>query len=221
MSRDDTIFGDDWPFSKAKSTLLKSAAIVMREQGPRSATLKNIAVRAGVTEPAIFRHFEGVDGMFQSLYMVVELFYGQFAESFKNTGLTGLDRLDAGLEKILTTIKSNAEFAYIIAKPDPVFRQYPKLKAQVDGLDESLKAAVMECLKEAKSAGQLVPGVELDPFATAVIGALYRVLYSWLDDVDAGDPRKDGKKVFAGLFVLARKPGTELNLPKIKPGKKK
>ena len=209
MSREETIFGDDWPYSKAKSSLLRSAAIVMREQGPRSATLKNIAGKAGVTEPAIFRHFDGVDGVFQSLYAVVELFYGKFVEQFKDGELRGLDRLEAANDRILATLKDNADFAYPIAKPDPIFRQYAKLREKVAELDAGLRAAVVECLKEAKSAGHLVPGVDVEPFATALIGVLFQVMYSWLEDVDKYDPRKEGKKALGMLYSLARKPGTE------------
>ncbi len=207
MSREETIFGDDWPYSKAKSALLRSAAVVIREQGPRSATLKNIAGNAGVTEPAIFRHFDGVDGVFQSLHAVAELFYGRFVASIKTGDGTGLDRLESGAEAIFAILKDHPEFAYIIAKPDPVFRQSPKLKAKVAELNAALRAAIADCLKEAKAAGQLVQEVELEPFATAATGALFQVMYAWLEDVEGYDPRKDGKKVFAGICALARKPG--------------
>ena len=125
MSREDTIFGDDWPYSKAKSALLRSAAVVMRERGPLSATPQNIAAKAGVTEPAIFRHFDGVDGVFLSLHTVAELFYGHFAGSFKDDERVGLDRLEAGFERILATLRDNADFAYIIARPDPIFGSIP------------------------------------------------------------------------------------------------
>ncbi len=214
MSKEETIFGDDWPYSKAKSALLRSAAVVMRERGPRSATLKNIAGKAGVTEPAIFRHFDGVDGVFISLFAVSELFYGKFVESFKDAEYTGLDRFEASMDRIFAILRDYPDFAYIIAKPDPIYRQYPKLKAMVEKLDASLRAAVLDCLKEAKSAGQLVPTVEQEPFASALIGALFQVMYTWLENVEGYDPRKEGKKIVTALLALARKPGLESKVVK-------
>jgi len=214
MSKEETIFGDDWPYSKAKSALLRSAAVVMRERGPRSATLKNIAGKAGVTEPAIFRHFDGVDGVFLSLFAVSELFYGKFVEGFKDTEYSGLDRLESSMDKIFAILKDYPDFAYIIAKPDPIYRQYPKLKAMVEKLDASMRAAVLDCLKEAKSAGQLIAAVEQESFATALIGALFQVMYAWLENVGGYDPRKEGKKIINALFALARKPGLESKVVK-------
>ncbi len=219
MSKEETIFGDDWPYSKAKSALLRSAAVVMRERGPRSATLKNIAGKAGVTEPAIFRHFDGVDGVFISLFAVSELFYGKFVESFKDAEYTGLDRLEASMDRILAILKDYPDFAYIIAKPDPIYRQYPKLKSMVEKLDASLRAAVLDCLKEAKSAGQLSAAVEQEPFTSAFIGALFQIMYAWLENVDGYDPRKEGKKVVTALLALARKPGLESKVVKTSTAK--
>ena len=218
MNKEETIFGGDWQYSKAKTALLRSAAIVMRERGPRAATLKNIAGKAKVTEPAIFRHFDGVDGVFQSLYAVSELFYIFFTGCFKNSELAGFDRLDAGLDKILLTLKDNADFAYIIAKPDPVYRQYPKLQEKVLALDGSLRKAVVDCLKEAKSSGQLVLAADIESLATVILGTLFQIMYSWMENVEGSDPRKEGKKVFGMLYSMTRIPGSESKpaLPKAK-----
>lgn len=220
INKEDTIFGDEWQYSKAKSALLRSAAVVIRERGPRAATLKNMAGKAGVTEPAIFRHFDGVDGVFHSLYTVTELFYTFFTECFKNDELRGFDRLDAGLEKILLALKDNADFAYIIAKPDPVFRQYPKLQEKVSALDASFKKTIVDCLKEAKSSGELVPAADVESLATITLGTFFQILYSWMESVDKIDPRKEGKKVFGMLSSIARIPGKAPTAP-AKPKTKK
>jgi len=212
MSREETIFGDDWPYSKAKSTLLRSAAVVIRERGPRSATLKNIAGKANVTEPAIFRHFDGVDGVFQSLFAVVELFYGRFVETFKDDEARGLDRLEVATARIFAMVRENPDFAYTVAKPDPIFRQYPKLASRIMELDAKLRNSVLDCLKEAKSAGQFVAGVDPEALAQAVYGSLFQVMYAWLEDTGGYDPRKEGKKTLGWLLAIVRKPGTEVKL---------
>jgi len=218
--KEETIFGEDWPYSKAKSSLLRSAAIVMREQGPRSATLKNIAGKAGVTEPAIFRHFDGVDGLFQSLFIVMELFHGKFNEFFKNKETVGIFRLEAAYEKILATLKGNAEFAYILAKPDPVFRQYAKLHVKQVEIDAKFRSATLDCMKEAKTNSQLVQGADVEPVTTALIGTFYQILFNWVENIDSYDVLKEGKKSLNVVYGLVKKPGVENVPPKSKAKKK-
>jgi AcrR family transcriptional regulator len=221
IGKEETIFGEEWPYSKAKSSLLRSAAVVIREQGPRSATLKNIAGKAGVTEPAIFRHFDGVDGLFQSLFIVMELFYGKFLEYFKNPDFVGIFRLEAAYEKILATLKSNPEFAYVLAKPDPIFRQYAKLHARQLEIDAKFRAATLECIKEAKTNSQLLQGAEAEHVATALTGTLHQVMNTWIENVGGYDPLKEGKKTLNVVYGLLKKPGVENVLPKSKASKKK
>jgi AcrR family transcriptional regulator len=219
-AKEETIFGEDWPYSKAKSSLLRSAAIVMREQGPRSATLKNIAGKAGVTEPAIFRHFDGVDGLFQSLFVVMDLFYAKFNEYFKSQEFSGIFRLEAANEKILATLKGNPEFAYVLAKPDPIFRQYAKLHVKQVEIDAKLRSATLECVKEAKSNSQLVQGAEVEAVTTAIIGTLYQSMYNWIENIDSYDLLKEGKKALNVVYGLVKKPGIENVPPKGKAKKK-
>lgn len=205
MNREDTIFGDDWPYTKAKSALLRSAAVVMREQGPRAATLKNIAGKTGVTEPAIFRHFDGVDGLFESLYLVTELYYGLFVSCLERAGGSGLDKLEAAFAGIADALDDDGDFAYLLAYPDPVFRQYDKLRAGVAERNAALRSAVAALAGEAKAAGQLAPSAEPEAVAEAVLGAFGRSLAAWA--ADAVDPRQSVGRSIGGVCAFARKTG--------------
>lgn len=206
MGKEKTIFGDAWPYSKAKSALLRSAAIVMREQGPRAATLKNIAGKAGVTEPAIFRHFDGVDGMFQSMFEVVNLFFDLFQGFYASSDHVGLDRLENALMQSMAAMMENPDFCYLITQPDPIFRQYPELR---DGLN-SLKAKhldnVVGCIKEAKLHGHLAPTADVNAAAMGVLGAMNLLGHSWASDHEKVDLMKEGKRVWSGLRTLIQHP---------------
>lgn len=208
-AREETIFGESWPYSKAKTALLKSAAVVIRDKGPRAATLKNIAAKAGVTEPAIFRHFDGVDGLFDSLYSAGALFRQRFAESLKSGAADGTGGLEAAVASFLQIVKDNAEYAYVIANPDPLFRQYPHLKSKLEDSDESIRTGAIECVKAAKSAGQLVPGIDPETLANLALEAVFGVIGKWSRNVESGDPVKEGRKAVGALLSLSRLPGTE------------
>lgn len=220
MNREDTIFGDDWPYSKAKSSILRSAASVMLETGPRSATLKNIASKAEVTEPAIFRHFEGVDGVFKALFNVVKLYYAKMAAQFEDDEYKGLDRLKLGTDRMTELMTQNASFAYILARPDPVFRQYEELHAGVAESDAVLKAAVASCVREAKSKGQLNAGVDVDTMIGAFVGIMFQSLFAWVENINGYDLQKEMRKNVQALAAFIRKPGTEVKIIKQKAAPK-
>ncbi len=206
MSREETIFGERWPYSKAKSALLRSASTVMREGGPRAATLKNIAGKAGVTEPAIFRHFDGVDGLFESLFKVVELFFDEFQLYYKTEGLTGLDRLENASYNIIEALKDNEDYCYLVVNPDPIFRQYPALRDKLIELKQRDRVSVMECLKEARNKGQLQPGADIEAVAYSFVGASLLVLQAWVAAPDTLDPAKESRKLWNGIRAIVATP---------------
>lgn len=203
------MFGDAWPYSKAKTALLKAAATVIRERGPRAATLKNVAAKAGVTEPAIFRHFDGVDGLFESMFTVAELFRRRFVELFAEGGSSGLGRLESAFVACLQAAKDYPEYASLLAAPDPTFRQYEELVPQLSATDAALASAVAGCFKEAKAAGQLAAGAEPEALANAALGSFGLILERWAKDTAGYDPVKEGKKAVGLLAGLCRKPGSE------------
>ncbi|MBU0954851.1 MAG: TetR/AcrR family transcriptional regulator [Spirochaetes bacterium] len=209
MTHETTIFGDDWSFSKAKSMLLQAAAEVMCEQGPRAATLKNIAGHAGVTEPAIFRHFDGVDGVFQSLFAVYEMYFGLFQTYYKSSEYNGLDRLENAILLMLQAMKADSKYAYLLSQPDAIFRQYPKLKKRMEEMRAKEKAAISDVLKEAKTKGQLLASVDVDAATIMVRGGILSILVNWNDNVAGMDLLKEGRKFMTSVRAVVSKAGNQ------------
>ncbi|GAB1431855.1 hypothetical protein MASR2M29_04800 [Spirochaetota bacterium] len=207
MKTEETFFGTDWPYSKAKTTLLKSAALVIKSQGPRSATLKNIAGKARVTEPAVFRHFEGVDGLFKSLHFVTELYLGFFASCIEKAGGTGLDRIEAAFAGIADGLAKSNDYSYIIAYPDPVFRQYSELMAKTEKMQAAFQKAIRAVTEEAAAAGQLAPKADAEWVSEALFSVFSQSLALWARDAKGYNPAVNLPQAIGGLCAYARKSG--------------
>src|SRR5512145_738827 len=123
MTSDIILSDADWPYTKAKTAVLSAAAAVIREEGPRAATLKNIASRAGITEPAIFRHFDGVDGLFEGLFSVYERIRARFDAAYRAEG-KGLPKLRAAVASVVDSLAASGDFAYLVLNARQVFREY-------------------------------------------------------------------------------------------------
>ena len=173
------IFSSDpsWPYSKAKTAVIAAASTVIREEGPRAATLKNIATRAGITEPAIFRHFEGVDGLFEGLFSAYERVYKRSAAVFSGEG-KGMAKLREACLAIVESLAASHDFSYIVLHARHVFRGYPELKAKVAENDAKDQAAVLACISEGIKAGEV--RTDIDP-VSAASSLLRRDLHPRLD----------------------------------------
>ncbi|MCX7025097.1 MAG: TetR/AcrR family transcriptional regulator [Spirochaetes bacterium] len=176
----DTTMPEGWPYTKAKTTLVRAAALVMQERGPRAATLKNISQHAGVTEPAVFRHFDGVDGVFDGLCTAVEFFFDRINETYTAPGLKGLPRFEKAYFGILDILTEYADFAYLIVHASTIFLEYEELSDRIVALKQRDKIQVLACIKEASRAGQIRNDVDAETIAGAIVGNTLILLGSWL-----------------------------------------
>ncbi len=170
-----------WPHSKAKTAILRAAAWVIRENGPRSATLKNIAARAGITEPAIFRHFDGVDDLFECLFELFERMFTRLTEAFDRED-RGMDRLLGGIDRVGSYFASNRDLAYLILQAEHVFRGYPEFKERLHELRRIDNAKVMTVLVEARDLGQIPADADLGTVGMAFFGIVFLTMFDWMEN---------------------------------------
>jgi AcrR family transcriptional regulator len=176
------IFTSDpsWPYSKAKTAVLAAASAVIREEGPRAATLKNIASRAGITEPAIFRHFDGVDGLFGGLFSVYERIYERSSAAFLGEG-QGLGRLGAACSLLVDNIAASRDFAYILIYARHVFRGYSDLKSKVTENDSKDQAQILDCINEGIKSGEVRSDIDPVSAAVSLLGSIYLSAVMWIE----------------------------------------
>jgi TetR/AcrR family transcriptional regulator, fatty acid metabolism regulator protein len=176
------IFTSDpsWPYSKAKTAVLAAASAVIREEGPRAATLKNIATRAGITEPAIFRHFDGVDGLFGGLFSVYERVYERSSAAYAANG-QGLAKLRAVAGVIVDNIAASRDFAYILIHARHVFRGYADFKAKIAENDAKDQGMVLACVNEGVKAGELRSDIDPASAAVSLLGSIYLTAVMWIE----------------------------------------
>lgn len=181
------------PMSQSKLALLKAAATVIRELGPRSATLKRIASRVGVTEPAIFRHFPGIDGLFEELFAMYEETQKACVAGFKNDS-KGKERLKKGLLGMGETLTEKKDFAYFLPNATCTFREYEAMKKKAIENQAKLLAAMGDCVKEGQKLGEFRSDVGVESLAQAMSGIFCTRIRDWIEGEFDFDLKKDLEK---------------------------
>ena len=169
-----------WPFTKAKTAVIAAASAVLNEEGPRAATLKNIAARAGITEPAIFRHFEGVDGLFDGLFSVYERISESSASAFAANG-KGIAKLRDASATLVGILAASHDFAYTILNARHIFRGYPEFKAKIAANDAKDQARYLACINEGIKAGEIRSDIDPVSAAASLIGSIHSTATIWIE----------------------------------------
>ncbi len=169
-----------WPYSKAKTAVLSAAVAVISEGGPRAATLKNIANRASITEPAIFRHFDGVDGLFSGLFEAFEFVQARVENAYESEE-RGLGRLLAALLSIADIAATGEDFAYILVHGEHVFRGYSDLHDKLAELRRREWSKLLSCVEDGVSRSEIRRDIDAESLAFAAQGAIHMTIRSWIE----------------------------------------
>jgi len=170
----------DWPYSRAKTAVIRAAASVIRESGPRAATLKNIAQKAGITEPAIFRHFDGVDGLFEGLFFAFESYVARINATFDRPQ-KGLDRVLGAARASLELYGQNKDFAYLVLHAEHIFRGYDGMRKRLAELRTTDQAGALAAFEEAAQLGQLRNEMLPRLAALSVMATLVYSVQGWIE----------------------------------------
>jgi AcrR family transcriptional regulator len=206
-----------WPYSKAKTAVLAAAAFVIREEGPRAATLKNIAGRAGITEPAIFRHFEGVDGLFGGLFHAYERIYRRFGEAYEGRE-KGLAKLRSAMLAMVDYLAASGDFAYVLVHATQVFRGYPDLRKKVAEYLEKDQKNAIAAVAEGVRLGEVRDDVDPESLAMAAFGTIFLTTIVWIESAFAFDLREVAERRWEDIEALIARPG--VRKPASRPARK-
>ena len=189
MSADIIDNDSGWPYTKAKTAVLSAAAAAIREEGPRAATLKNIAGRAGITEPAIFRHFDGVDGLFSGLFSAYERIDERLQRAYDREG-SGMGRLRDAMRDVVDILAASGDYAYLLLYGEQVFRGYPELRARAAELRKADERNAVECVKQGVASGDIRSDLEPSTVAAAALGVIRLTAMAWVESGFAFDLRE-------------------------------
>lgn len=187
-------------YGAAKMAILEAAAGILVERGPRGATLRLIAERVGITEPAIFRHFSGIEGLFGGLFAVYESLCGRILSDI--AGARGQVDLARALAPCFASISGSRNFAFILLHAPAIFAEWPELRRRADGFPAELSAALDGLLQP------LLPGLGEEGRACAVLaarGMAFGLVSDWLASGFAFDLGEAlGEKLSALIALLSR-----------------
>jgi len=155
-----------------RSEMVEAALKLFAEKGIKSTTIRDIAHEAGVTEGALYRHFESKEQLAQSLFSeCAEILYQSLAGSVE--GVEGAhERLCALANGFFDFAQSNPEaYEFVMA------RHHESVGGPKPG-QPLPKDVFVQVLREGMEAGKLRP-MDEHLAAAIMIGMCLRTIFFW------------------------------------------
>lgn len=173
-----------------RAALVTAGMRALADHGIEGVSLRDVARRAGVTPPAVYRHFQDKDQLIDAIAAeCMDRLYATTADAIAEASDHPLARFrHAGIAYVQFAVE-HPDYFRVIGTPGLRKRLSPELRARLDAMDETQRADIMAAQKAGLIAD--IPIDELMLAANALVhGLAHRIVSGELGDVSPARAKK-------------------------------
>lgn len=158
--------------------IMQCALDVIAESGVQMLTIKSIALKMGMTEAALYRHFES---KYEILSAIVEYFGSIGMENVKKAlarSTTAMEKLEAITYERFKMISENKALICMITDED-IFKHEKKLLQKMIELHNESFILMEDLIKAGQKNGEIRTDIDARYFFNAIVGAFQFIGKKW------------------------------------------
>ncbi|MBC8186147.1 TetR/AcrR family transcriptional regulator [candidate division KSB1 bacterium] len=188
-------------FTERQKEIINVSIKLIAEKGIQQLTIKNISKSLGISEPAIYRHFEN------KLDILLAIL-----SNFKNSSKAAIKRIHSvdrsAIEQIemmfLTHFKRFAEKPALAAVlfSEEIFQNDKRLSAQVSTIMKLSQQAMSTLIKKGQGNNEIRKDIPEEQLSLIIMGALRLIVKKWKLSNFSFDLEKEGGKLWKSIIKL-------------------
>ena len=176
---------------------------ILKEGGAQKLTMKEIAKRAGISEQAIYRHFENKLAI---LAAVIEYFRSRVSNIFKRAQEAGspIQQLQKFIETLLEYFENNPGVAVVVTSED-IFQNETSLNREIKKMVENRISNITRIIQNGQAAGEITDEYPATDLAFMILGALRFLVATWRLSSFSFSLQKEGESIKKSYIDLIKK----------------
>jgi len=190
--------------SKRQLEIIDLSIEIIAEQGIQGLTIKNIAKKIGISEPAIYRHFDSKTDILLTIlnnFMEMASFMG---EALKDNEDAAISKIEFMFSKVIDIFSETPSYISVIFSEE-IFKNEEVLKRKIVSILIMNEQTVENIIKKGQAKGEVRNDIDYKNLAIIVMGSLRFRIKQWdLKDLK-GDLKIEGDKLINSLKLILKK----------------
>lgn len=165
-------------FTERQSEIMHTAIQLIAEKGIQGLTMKNLSKEIGISEPAIYRHYEN---KIEILVSILDY----FSHTTRQIFITELESSASALTKIERIFKNH--FSAFSETPalaavifsEEIFRNEPLLTQKIKEIMEHNSMAITKILSDGQQSGEIKNNLIVEHLSLVIMGSLRLLIKQW------------------------------------------
>ena len=188
--------------TERQSEILQESVKLIADKGIQGLTIKNLANAIGVTEPAIYRHFENKQKI---LIGILSLLKENKEDFFNNLhGETPIEQLKTLFQMRFKYFAKNPAIASVIFSEE-LFRNDPLLSKKVFEIMKENQKIILQIIKAGQKSSVIKKDVAAEQLAFIITGAIRLNVTKWRLSDYSFNLEREGKALWKSIELLIKK----------------
>lgn len=184
--------------TERQQQIIDTSLELISEKGIQGLTIKNLAGKVGITEAAIYRHYES---KVQILIHILDTFEVGSKNVFEKQNLTPIERVEHIFNIHFNMFAKNPALAAVVFSEE-LFRNEEVLKNKVKNIINDNNKHVTRVLKEGQNAGTVRNDLPAEHLAIMIMGSLRLLVKRWELNNYSFDLTAEGAELFKTIRHL-------------------
>ncbi|MFO8054598.1 MAG: TetR/AcrR family transcriptional regulator [Bacteroidales bacterium] len=171
-------------FTQRQEEIIDKAIILIDQKGIQGFTIKNLAKAIGITEGAIYRHFENKKAILSSILTLFREKRNYFYESTELQGKSTFFKMSSILSHYCTIFESNPAIVSVIFAEE-IFQNDNELSQKVAEVIQENQAAMLSLIKEGMANKEVREDLDEQMMVNCILGPFRLIVKMWkMDEFD-------------------------------------
>jgi AcrR family transcriptional regulator len=184
--------------TERQTQIMEMALELITEKGIQGLTIKNLSKKIGISEPAIYRHFESKNDILLTILDGFKEMGGMFAGMMDNFEGTAIDKIQFMFTKMIGLFIEKPSLVGVIFSEE-IFINEESLKHSVIEIQNINQSTVENIIKKGKENNDVRQDVDSKNLALIIMGSLRLLVKNWSLNSYNFDLEKEGEILIESL----------------------
>jgi len=186
--------------SRQEEIIDKSIELIARK-GIQGLTIKNLSLEIGITEPAIYRHFNSKTDILLAILDKFEEILFFMDEPGEDRKLTAIERLEAIFNRIIEIFSQEPSHISVIFSEE-IFKNNKVLKERITEILRKKRMVIEQIILQGQQEGEIRNDIDSCTLSLIVMGSLRFMIKQWDLTDQHENLQEEGKRLFEGLRTI-------------------
>jgi AcrR family transcriptional regulator len=191
-------------YTDRQRQIIEAAVELIAEGGIQELTMKRLAQRIGISEPAIYRHFENKLDILEAIQQVFAGEKRRFMEQILKSNVTAIKKIVSIMEHHFASFTAKPALAAVLFS-EGIFQNDQRLKSTVLKIMQQSAEVLGNIVKQGQTASTIRDDIAPQDLVTVILGALRLIVNRWHLQKCSFDLVAEGNEFIGSLKNLLRK----------------